>query len=330
MHIPKECFWRKNMPRRSHRFWEKNHDLTAVLVFVHVRAPVTSGLSGLVRFFGGYLVGLKLSDSSPPPSLCTELTCSALALIIYSERERRGVSAFCLQGSTSVSSFNLQVLWHFSSHTILVSHHALPPSLSVSSISLLFCLSFKFSLCRSCSFICLLVVQTARLFSEMLCRCAVLYFACQETEIIFFHVCSTPIILPGVTDGSACKQRSWGYSVIALHVRGHGESFTNITWHKLWLCIDRHECVTQQGKIVAERSKAACSAVCCNMLRLDEAKYVSYFIACSCLVTDASRWCDFDSFGGVLHVSWTWEKSVCIILTLKTLVHLDSRCAHLR
>lgn len=157
---------------------------------------------GTRPFFWRLSCGTQTERFTPLPSLCTELTCSALALIIYSERERRGVSAFCLQGSTSVSSFNLQVLWHFSSHTILVSHHALPPSLSVSSISLLFCLSFKISLCRSCSFICLLVVQTARLFSEMLCRCAVLYFACQETEIIFFHVCSTPIILPGVTDGS--------------------------------------------------------------------------------------------------------------------------------
>lgn len=129
---------------------------------------------GTRPFFWRLSCGTQTERFTPPPSLCTELTCSALALIIYSERERRGVSAFCLQGSTSVSSFNLQVLWHFSSHTILVSHHALslPLSPCLPSLYSFVCLLKSHSVVPALSSACLLFRPLA-CFQK--CCAAVLY-----------------------------------------------------------------------------------------------------------------------------------------------------------
>lgn len=85
-------------------------------------------------------------------SLCTELICSVLALIIYSEREWRGASAFWLSGSSSVSSCSL-----FGCisplHTVLYEFHiALSPALLSYLLSL--GLSFSVSLCCMGSVIC--------------------------------------------------------------------------------------------------------------------------------------------------------------------------------
>lgn len=113
------------------------------------------------------ILGLELGSSSAP-SLCGELICSAHALIIYGEPERKGVEAFCLQGSSSVSSsFSASVISHTNSYCTL--------STSSSSFCSLFQSHSHFVICRP--------VGTAPLFWKYASA-----LLCVSRERIFIYV----------------------------------------------------------------------------------------------------------------------------------------------
>lgn len=132
------------------------------------------------------------------PSLCSELICSVLALIIYSECERRGVSAFLFVGLVfnRLLRPSCSVTFFLSNYFMWISHRSLAisstPLLSLSVFFYLTPLLPLFHLLACCS-----DCPTA---FEILCCCSLP--GKREREIIFFHVCPTPIILPIETDGA--------------------------------------------------------------------------------------------------------------------------------
>lgn len=162
---------------------------------MHVCTLVTSGHLSLVNFW-------RLSWGTHTgrfiyPSLCTELICSVLALIIYNECSLSFLFAglvviLLLQPTSSVAFLLIHYFMTFTSLSLHFFHF-----LALFVFSILTLLPVLFHLLSCCS--------DCPTVLEILCCSSTVLCLSRAREIIF---CPTPIILPSGTDGSPGKQCS--------------------------------------------------------------------------------------------------------------------------